>query len=201
VTTSGDRLPTPAPEWPAAAVWKDLSPLDRAAKYEAVAPATHAHYMAEDDTSSARLGELGFAGRWPRHRRRSGGRHDLPVLARHRPGQPQQVKWITVRPPWRSRASSSRAKRSTRASEAGRPRLHDGPRRPIGLCEISGAAGGPYSPAGLCVTGYALVCRCLRDASPSDRPEILRALAELMRSTGVVGRGGSHRPPRSRRSE
>lgn len=165
------------------------------------APATHAHYMAEDDTSSARLGELGFAGRWPRHRRRSGGRHDLPVLARHRPGQPQQVKWITVRPPWRSRASSSRAKRSTRASEAGRPRLHDGPRRPIGLCEISGAAGGPYSPAGLCVTGYALVCRCLRDASPSDRPEILRALAELMRSTRVVGRGGSHRPPRSRRSE
>jgi hypothetical protein len=29
---------------------------------------------------------------------------------------------------------------------------------------------------------YALVARCLRDAPPADRPEILRALAELVGS-------------------
>jgi hypothetical protein len=37
----------------------------------------------------------------------------------------------------------------------------------------------------LAVTGlviYALVTRCLRDASPADRAEILRALAELLAS-------------------
>jgi hypothetical protein len=37
---------------------------------------------------------------------------------------------------------------------------------------------------------YALVARCLRDATPADRPEILRALAELV---GSLRRGEPRR--------
>jgi hypothetical protein len=49
------------------------------------------------------------------------------------------------------------------------------------------------SVVGLAV--YALVARCLRDAPPADRPEILRALAELVASL----RGGGSRRTRERR--
>lgn len=55
--------------------------------------------------------------------------------------------------------------------------------------------------AAICVTAYALVCRCLRDASPSERPEILRALAEVVRTARLEGRGEPRRPPRSGRPE
>jgi len=46
---------------------------------------------------------------------------------------------------------------------------------------------------GLIVIGlavYALVARCLRDAPPADRPEILRALADLV---GSLRRGEPRR--------
>jgi hypothetical protein len=45
----------------------------------------------------------------------------------------------------------------------------------------------------------ALVARCLRDAQPEDRPEILRALADLL---GGLRNGASkqdHAPPRATR--
>ncbi len=55
------------------------------------------------------------------------------------------------------------------------------------------AAVGLVGVLGLIVIGlavYALVARCLRDAPPADRPEILRALAELV---GSLRRGEPRR--------
>ena len=103
MTTSGDRLPTPAPEWPAAAVWKDLSPLDRAAKYEAVAPATHAHYMAEDAALARHERRLAWANWGLRVAGLvlgAGVVAGMILLSWHAidAGQPQQVKWIIGTP-------------------------------------------------------------------------------------------------------
>lgn len=44
---------------------------------------------------------------------------------------------------------------------------------------------------------YALVARCLRDAQPEDRPEILRALADLLGSLRNGASKQDHAPPRA----
>jgi hypothetical protein len=46
---------------------------------------------------------------------------------------------------------------------------------------------------------YALVARCLRDAQPEDRPEILRALADLLGSLRNGASKQDHAPPRATR--
>jgi len=103
VTTSGDRLPDLAPEWPAAADWKDLSPLDRAAKYEAVAPATHAHFLAEDAALARHERRLAWANWGLRVAGLLAGVAAVTgmiLLSWHAidAGDAQQIKWIVGTP-------------------------------------------------------------------------------------------------------
>lgn len=102
MTTPGDG-PTTTREWPTASDWADLSPLDRAAKYEAVAPATHAHYLAEDAALARHERRLA----WANWALRFAGLvlggavvAGMILLSWHAidANEPQQVKWIIGTP-------------------------------------------------------------------------------------------------------
>ncbi len=103
MTTPGNRRSARVPEWPTASDWADLSPLDRAAKYEAVAPATHAHYLAEDAADARHERRLAWAN-WALRLAGLvlGGAvvAGMILLSWHAidAGEPQQVKWIVGTP-------------------------------------------------------------------------------------------------------
>jgi len=101
--TSAEDPPLPVPEWPTASDWADLSPLDRAAKYEAVAPSTHAHYLREDATLARherRLAWANWALRLVGLLLGAAAVIGMVVLSWHaiNAGEAQQVKWIIGTP-------------------------------------------------------------------------------------------------------
>ncbi len=103
MTPPGNRRSARVPEWPTATAWADLSPLDRAAWYEANAPKTHVHYLVEDAALARHERRLAWAN-WALRLAGLvlGGAvvAGMILLSWHAidSGEPQQVKWIVGTP-------------------------------------------------------------------------------------------------------